>query len=173
MFGIDKQSASVIMLLASEELGSGEDRPNGPKPPGSRRLFSGPPADPRTAGGNPSSPPPEGRHGRPRSSMDRPTGHRRRHSPDRKATARMIKPLANQPATPAYFRLTGAGCRLGSWYLISDGSQVTRTQLMVDHCWTSHTLNVVEAQVMMVEPQPPLTRSSADREALARRKSRG
>ena len=84
----------------------------------------------------------------------------------------MTKPLAYQPRTPAYFRLTGSGCRLGTWHLVSDGSPVTRTQLMVDHCWTSHTLNVVEAAVLLVEPQPPATRSSDDRAALARRRSR-
>ncbi len=84
----------------------------------------------------------------------------------------MTKPLVYQPQTPAYFRLTGAGCRLGTWYLVSDGRRVTRTQLMVDHCWTSHTLNVVEAAVILMEPQPPATRSSSDREPLARRRSR-
>lgn len=75
--------------------------------------------------------------------------------------------------TPAIFRLTATGCRLGTWFLVSDGSRVTRSQLMVGHQWTQGDLNRTEAEVLMVDSQPRPVRSHGDRQALPRGKRRG
>lgn len=59
--------------------------------------------------------------------------------------------------TPAIFRLISTGARLGSWFLISDGTPVSRRDLLLVHGWTNSDLNATEAAVLLLDRQPLAT----------------